>query len=700
MPLPMNWLPLHQFRDRGVPKLENLRRAAAAGLRVPLTWWLRADAIASSAAVAAPPQLSEGPVILRSGSPTEDGLATSNAGQLLSLVVEERACLTESLRRVIGALPRGEDGAPRGVVFVQPVVRGVEAGVTIFDGFYYERTRLLSKEGRALNQELTSGRTRGEVTRGYLERDEPWSEWLKSVYAVFGEDAGGDRRIDVEYTHDGSGYILLQVRPALFPVRRNRLLTLSNLRETLGEWPSPWTASSLAEAGRDLSFLIEVEPRLKRWEETFTVEAGDRVWVNLSLWARWMDDFGMSRTFATVAMGGVPATPADKRVSLGRFLFKLPGYLWKTRLLFRRIWTTRRTMAELNREMERARGLAELYRAGIGFWIEGVRTAMAIAGLAALALHVRQALRLPGSSRLVTQDMMEEYHHLSSLSSPEARAAGLEAWLARHGHRGPVESDIARPRFAELRDVLLRDLATARPAPPSSALPRPRGLLTEISRPFFWIDEQREWFRDAMMRSLQRMRTLVLEEAARLVAAGELDAPEDVFWLRGADLEEAVPLRQAVATAKARRAEARRVPVPNTATLDTIERLIAEARVEEARRSGRRVFPGVALRPLVVEGTVRKADDLLALLADGALGPDTILVVPHLEPSWAVLFPRVGGVVSEIGGELSHASILLREAGKPAIVNAGGIWHEVSDGDRVRLDGVKGVVEVLKEGRP
>ena len=58
------------------------------------------------------------------------------------------------------------------------------------------------------------------------------------------------------------------------------------------------------------------------------------------------------------------------------------------------------------------------------------------------------------------------------------------------------------------------------------------------------------------------------------------------------------------------------------------------------------------------------------------------------------------GDLENFGGELSHASILLREAGKPAIVNAGGIWHEVSDGDRVRLDGVKGVVEVLKEGRP
>src|SRR5438132_985345 len=114
---------------------------------------------------------------------------------------------------------------------------------------------------------------------------------------------------------------------------------------------------------------------------------------------------------------------------------------------------------------------------------------------------------------------------------------------------------------------------------------------------------------------------------------------------------------------------------------------------------GWRGFPGVSLRAVVVEGRVRKADDLLALLADagrnGVLGPETILVVPHLEPSWAVLFPRVGGVVAGIGGELSHASILLREAGKPALVNCTGIFRQVQNGDRLRLDGKRGLAILL-----
>jgi pyruvate,water dikinase len=74
-------------------------------------------------------------------------------------------------------------------------------------------------------------------------------------------------------------------------------------------------------------------------------------------------------------------------------------------------------------------------------------------------------------------------------------------------------------------------------------------------------------------------------------------------------------------------------------------------------------------------------------------------VVPTLEPSWAVLFPRVAGVVAEVGGELSHASILLREAGRPAVVNVTGIWAAVRTGDRLRLDGRRGVVEVISLAR-
>jgi phosphohistidine swiveling domain-containing protein len=82
-------------------------------------------------------------------------------------------------------------------------------------------------------------------------------------------------------------------------------------------------------------------------------------------------------------------------------------------------------------------------------------------------------------------------------------------------------------------------------------------------------------------------------------------------------------------------------------------------------------------------------------LLDGRTLPESpILVVEALEPSWAVVFPRFAAVVADLGGELSHASILLREAGIPAVVNARGAFQSIADGDLIRIDPAWGEVRI------
>jgi phosphohistidine swiveling domain-containing protein len=140
------------------------------------------------------------------------------------------------------------------------------------------------------------------------------------------------------------------------------------------------------------------------------------------------------------------------------------------------------------------------------------------------------------------------------------------------------------------------------------------------------------------------------------------------------------------------------ISLPTSASLDDIREILSRTAMAQPRADGRTVFPGISLSAAVVEGQARKADDLVALLQEmkeKLLGPDAILVVPTLEPSWAVVFPRFAGVVAELGGELSHASILLREARCPAIVNCSGVFQRVNTGDRIRVDGSRGVVELL-----
>ena len=344
-----------------------------------------------------------------------------------------------------------------------------------------------------------------------------------------------------------------------------------------------------------------------------------------------------------------------------------------------------RELARLDLRIASASGLPDLYRVSVEALALAIRTNFAINGVLSGVSRMRRFLGIRGAGRVTTRAMMEEYGRLAALPQPEA----LNRWLERYGHRGPLESDPARPRFAELREILLRDLerTEASEAPVDEA---PSKLL----RPFYFIDEIRERFRDELMRRWQRLRVAILAEGRRLVTAGELDAPEDVFWLRGEDL--GGPLREAVTAGRARVARAASLDLPLTAFREEIKKAMLRAEHAQAEALGRRVFPGIALGPQVVEGYAVKADDLISLLArPDALGPDTILVVPALEPSWAVVFPRVAGVVAEIGGELSHASILLREARRPAVVNCAGIWRAISDGDRLRLDGGRGMVEVL-----
>jgi phosphohistidine swiveling domain-containing protein len=482
------------------------------------------------------------------------------------------------------------------------------------------------------------------------------------------------------------------VRPALFAIRRNETLSLANHKEILGDPPSPWIASALAAAGREVvSFFAAADPEVAEWEETYAIGLAERAWMNFSFFFRLMDHWGLPRTFVTEGVGGEGGGPGDRRLLFGRFVRKSPRLV---RLQLRNLATIARAeseLRELDRRIAAAAGLADLHRITIECLVLAVRTNFAIGGALTGVSRVRRFLGIRGAARVVTREMMEEYSRIASL--PEsARETALDDWLARYGHRGPLESDPARPRFAELRDVLLRDLANAHPDVGAGFVPAQEG---SSFRFWYCIDEIRERFRDDLMRCWQRLRAAILEEGRRLVVAGELDAPENVFWLRGEDLRDG-SFRAAVGAGRERVARASCLDLPLTTSREEIERAVVLSEPTTAESSARRIFPGIALGPAVFEGRAVKADDLVALLGrPGDLGPDAILVVPALEPSWAVVFPRVGGVVAEIGGELSHASILLREARRPAVVNCAGIWRAVSTGDRLRLDGASSVVEIL-----
>jgi pyruvate,water dikinase len=77
------------------------------------------------------------------------------------------------------------------------------------------------------------------------------------------------------------------------------------------------------------------------------------------------------------------------------------------------------------------------------------------------------------------------------------------------------------------------------------------------------------------------------------------------------------------------------------------------------------------------------------------LRPGEILVTTVTNIGWTPLFPRAAAVVTDVGAPLSHAAIVARELGIPAVVGTGNATNVLHTGDRVRVDGSRGTVEVL-----
>jgi pyruvate,water dikinase len=123
---------------------------------------------------------------------------------------------------------------------------------------------------------------------------------------------------------------------------------------------------------------------------------------------------------------------------------------------------------------------------------------------------------------------------------------------------------------------------------------------------------------------------------------------------------------------------------------------VTTQRVQEwaAAEEGGARLTGAAASPGVVEGTARVVIDVeqIAAVRDG-----DVLVCPITSPAWAPIFPSVKAVVTDIGGVMSHAAIVCREYGLPAVVGTGRATAEIETGQLLRVDGSSGVVTILGE---
>jgi pyruvate,water dikinase len=188
------------------------------------------------------------------------------------------------------------------------------------------------------------------------------------------------------------------------------------------------------------------------------------------------------------------------------------------------------------------------------------------------------------------------------------------------------------------------------------------------------------------------VRGALLESGRDLVQAGRLDDPYDVMYCHLGDLQQAWVLpdgdlkRRVAANKEAYAREAKRRQIPRLLLGDgrTFYEGLADV---DGDITGSPVSPGV------VEGRVR----VVLSPASAGLQEGEILVCPGTDPAWTPLFLTAGGLVTEVGGMMTHGSVVAREYGIPAVVGVHAATERLVTGQRIRLDGSTGRITLLED---
>jgi pyruvate,water dikinase len=300
----------------------------------------------------------------------------------------------------------------------------------------------------------------------------------------------------------------------------------------------------------------------------------------------------------------------------------------------------------------------------------------------------------------------------------EARRA-IRAWLDRYGMRCVGEIDITRPRWSERPATLLpMILGNIRNFEPGAGARRfERGRQEARNREQELLERLRalpdgERRADETRRMIDRVRTFIgyreypkygmvsryfvykqalLEEAGRLVRAHVIREQDDIFYLSFEELHDLVRANRVDEQLIRERKEAFRsyqaLTPPRVLTSDG--EVVAGAYRRDDLPAGALV--GLAVSAGNVEGRARVILDM----AEADLEPGDILVTTSTDPSWTPLFVAIKGLVTEVGGLMTHGAVIAREYGLPAVVGVEQATRLIKDGQRIRVHGTDGYVEIL-----
>ncbi len=301
---------------------------------------------------------------------------------------------------------------------------------------------------------------------------------------------------------------------------------------------------------------------------------------------------------------------------------------------------------------------------------------------------------------------------------PEAQNA-IRAYLDRYGMRCAGEIDITRPRWSErpstLVPLILGNIKNFAPGAAARLFEQGRHEAAEKEQDLLErlrVSPDGEPKAEETKRMIDRVRTFtgyreypkygmvsryfiykqaLLEEAERLVQAHVLREKEDIFYLTLQELHEVVRTSQVDEPLIRQREDAfiayQSLTPPRVLTSDG--EVIAGAYNRDSALAGALV--GLPVSAGTIEGRARVILDM----AEADLEAGDILVTAYTDPSWTPLFVAIKGLVTEVGGLMTHGAVIAREYGLPAVVGVDHATQLIRDGQRIRVHGTDGYVELL-----
>lgn len=300
----------------------------------------------------------------------------------------------------------------------------------------------------------------------------------------------------------------------------------------------------------------------------------------------------------------------------------------------------------------------------------------------------------------------------------EANGA-IQGFLNKYGMRCAGEIDITRTRWSEkpaiLIPIILNNIKNAEPGASLRkfeqgrreaqrkekelldrlhALPDGEQKARETKRTIDRLRKligYREYPKYAIVNHYFIYKQAILSEARRLLEAGVIDELADVYFLTFEELREAVRTKRLDRHLVMRRqAEYRlfeRLKPPRVMTSEgeIIRGTYKRKNIPEGSLTGLAVSSGVT------EGRAR----VILNMEDAALEQGDILVTTFTDPSWTPLFVSIQGLVTEVGGLMTHGAVIAREYGLPAVVGVDNATTLIKDGQRIRVHGTEGYVELI-----